>query len=235
VKSLDFDDEGVVVRARLVRATPVTKRSRAEMVAADMFGRQSLVLRPNDGVGPPLAEGDTIFGRGPVSLTSKLERIGGQADRLLGDTMIALLRDALEGAGDATGDAGRAAASVAGLATNVDRLLARQGAELSALTAETGLLVRRLRETADGPELARMPANLDRSAANLAAATENMDSATAMLAVLLADLEAGRGSAGMLLRDVALYDRTVGTLAALERLLDDVREHPKRYINVRLF
>jgi phospholipid/cholesterol/gamma-HCH transport system substrate-binding protein len=62
-----------------------------------------------------------------------------------------------------------------------------------------------------------------------------MDSVAVSLAAMLAGLRAGRGSAGMLLSDAELYERTTGALSALERLLDDVRQHPKRYINVRVF
>jgi ABC-type transporter Mla subunit MlaD len=40
VKALDFDARGVIVRVRLTRAVPLSDQAGAELVAADMFGRQ---------------------------------------------------------------------------------------------------------------------------------------------------------------------------------------------------
>jgi phospholipid/cholesterol/gamma-HCH transport system substrate-binding protein len=235
VKALEFDGSAVVVRVRLARAVPLTSLARAEMVAADVFGRQSIVLRPAHEAGPPLAHGDTLHGRGPVSLTARFDKLGRHADRLLGDSTIDLIRGTLEGAGGATASAGAAAAQIGVLAANADRLIAEQRASLDVLTREAGVFARRMSDAAAAPELASVPARLDSSAASLVSATRSMDSAAASLARVLADLEAGRGSAGMLLRDSALYARTTGALGALERLLDDVRANPKRYVTIRVF
>jgi hypothetical protein len=40
---------------------------------------------------------------------------------------------------------------------------------------------------------------------------------------------------GRVLTDTTLYNDMHETLVALRRLLDDVREHPGRYINVKVF
>lgn len=235
VKSLDFDGGSVVVRVRLIRPVPLSKKARAEMVAADVFGRQSIVLRPAGLDAPGLADGDTLAGRGPVALTAKLERLGGQAGRLLGDTTIDLIRGVLEGSAATAASATGTVSDIGTLVRGADRLIAEQRESLNAITRDAQLIARQLRETSADPAMASLPGRLDRSAANLVVATETMDSAAVTLAALLADLRAGRGSAGMLLRDTALYQRTTAALASLERLLDDVRANPKRYINVRVF
>jgi phospholipid/cholesterol/gamma-HCH transport system substrate-binding protein len=214
---------------------PLSSHARAELVAADVFGRQSVVLRPGDRSGRPLADGDTIHGRGPVSLTARFAGLGQRADRLLADSTIDLIRGALADAGAATASASVTAAGIGTLALNADRLITEQRNSLGSLVRETGLLARQLRETASAPELTSVPVRLDRAAANLVSATSSMDTAAASLVRVLAELESGRGSAGMLLRDSMLYARTTGTLAALERLLDDVRENPKRYLTVKVF
>jgi phospholipid/cholesterol/gamma-HCH transport system substrate-binding protein len=235
VKGLEFHAGAVVVEVRLLRSVPLSAHARAELVAADVFGRQSVVLRSTDKPGRAIADGDTLHGRGPVSLTARFDQIGRNADRLLADSTIDLLRGALNGAGGATSSASMAASRIGDLALNADRLIAEQRESLGSLVRETSLLAKQLRNTASAPELAAIPARLDESAANLVSATSSMDTAAASLVRILGGLEAGQGSAGLLLRDTTLYARTTGALAALEELLADVRKNPKRYVTVRVF
>ncbi|GAB3949406.1 MlaD family protein [Spirosoma harenae] len=52
---------------------------------------------------------------------------------------------------------------------------------------------------------------------------------------ILADVNNGRGSLGKLTSDEQLYRNVNATTASLERLLTDLREHPKRYVQFSLF
>jgi phospholipid/cholesterol/gamma-HCH transport system substrate-binding protein len=51
----------------------------------------------------------------------------------------------------------------------------------------------------------------------------------------MADLQAGKGSMGKLVTDEALYKNLEKTTKELEMLLEDVRLHPTRYVNVSVF
>ena len=48
-------------------------------------------------------------------------------------------------------------------------------------------------------------------------------------------LNAGEGTAGMLLKDTTLYTKLNETCKAAESLLQDLKENPKRYVNVTVF
>ncbi|MBN8824625.1 MULTISPECIES: MlaD family protein [unclassified Spirosoma] len=52
---------------------------------------------------------------------------------------------------------------------------------------------------------------------------------------ILADVNNGRGSLGKLTSDEQLYRNVNATAASLEKLLTDLREHPKRYVQFSLF
>ncbi len=52
---------------------------------------------------------------------------------------------------------------------------------------------------------------------------------------LMSDLQSGKGSMGKLMKDEALYHNLEKTSKQLELLLEDVRLHPTRYVNVSLF
>ncbi|HUF70309.1 MAG TPA: MlaD family protein [Longimicrobiales bacterium] len=234
VKSIDFGSGGVVVHVRLSRAVPFSSNARAEMVAADIFGRQSIVLRGDRG-GPPLANRDTLHGRPPVSLTTRFDNIGERIGDLLSKQTVADLRDVLTGAGNAANGAGEAAHDVASLARTAQDLLAGQERALASMTDEAGALLRNLRESTHPDSLGLLRRRLADSGTNLASATATMDTAATSLMRILEGFESGDGSLSRLLHDPALHEHTITVLASLDRLINDVRENPKRYVTIRVF
>src|SRR3954453_4953229 len=58
---------------------------------------------------------------------------------------------------------------------------------------------------------------------------------TARLDSAMAQLNSPKGSAGALLYDRQLYNNLNNTAISLHTLMDDLRVHPKRYVNVSLF
>ncbi len=52
---------------------------------------------------------------------------------------------------------------------------------------------------------------------------------------MMSDLQSGKGSVGKLLKDEAMYNNLTKASKELELLLQDVRLHPTRYVNVSLF
>lgn len=235
VKAIDFQGSDVIVRTRLNRAVPLTRNASAEMVAADMFGRQTLVLTAGSDNGPPLMTGDTLAGISPVTLTGRIESLGRQVDSMLSDSMIASVRGLLEGANATTGSATTAFGRIENLARTADDILTDQRGALTELTEEVAAVLHNLRAATDSASFADVRARLEATADRIDAVVSNMDAATATLAGLLDGIDSGRGTAGRLLTDDELYERAVGTMAALERLINDVRENPKRYVTIKVF
>jgi phospholipid/cholesterol/gamma-HCH transport system substrate-binding protein len=82
--------------------------------------------------------------------------------------------------------------------------------------------------------------NLDKTSANLAAAKipetlESLQSTVTELKGVVAKVNSNNGSLGLLLNDKKLYQNLEGTSRSLNILLDDVRIHPKRYVNISVF
>jgi len=71
-------------------------------------------------------------------------------------------------------------------------------------------------------------ADLGKTAKNLQKTLANVDK-------LMANLQAGKGTMGKILNDESLYNNLSKTSKELELLLQDVRLHPTRYVNVSLF
>jgi phospholipid/cholesterol/gamma-HCH transport system substrate-binding protein len=229
VRKLAFAGNGsVVVRTRLLERVPLTVDAHATLVAADLFGRQTIVLNEGDWRAARLLDGDTIHGLQPELMTTRMAELGRNAERLTGDTTILLMHAALDGAGEAT-------RAVARLSEEMRSLIDAQRASLAAITGDAATITRSVAAATDADAIVRMRLDAERTAASLAGATARMDSTAASLATLAAGLENGDGSAGMLLRDPALYVRTEALLASLEALVLDIEANPRRYINVRVF
>ena len=82
--------------------------------------------------------------------------------------------------------------------------------------------------------------NLDKTSANLAQARipetlESLNSTITELKGVVGKVNSNNGSLGLLLNDKTLYQNLEGTSRSLNILLDDVRVHPKRYVNISVF
>lgn len=229
VRSVDFTaDGGVVVRARLTRSTSLTRDATASLMALDVLGGQSLVLREGSASAPTLQDGDTLAGDAPPSLATRAEALSSQAERLVGDTTVTLVRGTLAGATEA-------ALELQGLMADARALLAAQAKSLTTASAEAAALASNLKAATSGEELRRAVTNLEETTANLAAMTGNLNATSAALSSVLRKVDTGEGTAARLLNDPAMYERTFAALTSLEALLRDLRENPKRYVNISLF
>lgn len=71
--------------------------------------------------------------------------------------------------------------------------------------------------------------------ADLTKTIKTIQTAVASLNVSLQKLNAGNGTASKLMNDTAFYQNLQGTLKSINTLVDDIKVHPKRYINVSVF
>lgn len=71
--------------------------------------------------------------------------------------------------------------------------------------------------------------------ADLGKTVKNLQKTLSSVDKVMANLQAGKGTMGKLLTDEELYKNLEKTTRELELLLEDVRLHPTRYINVSVF
>lgn len=77
--------------------------------------------------------------------------------------------------------------------------------------------------------------NASRAASRLDSTLTSLDRTVTRMDSLLARVEAGQGTLGKVVQDEDLYDQLVVTLKDAKDLLQDVREHPKRYFKFSVF
>ena len=121
---------------------------------------------------------------------------------------------------------------------NVDRIssdLTTSTRQLNTLMANFNRQMPSLMTKADGvlDNAQQLTQNL--SAIDLDATMQRVDRTLANVEAVTQKLNQPNGSAGLLMNDPTLYNRVNGTLNSAEQLLNDLREHPKRYINISIF
>jgi len=82
--------------------------------------------------------------------------------------------------------------------------------------------------------------NVDKTTANLATAripeaVASLEGTITELKGVVAKMNSNNGSLGLLLNDKKLYQNLEATTRSMNTLLDDLRLHPKRYVNISVF
>lgn len=133
--------------------------------------------------------------------------------------------------------------------SNIVANLSASSAELQKLlNTQTGALASSLKN------LNEFTANLDKNNEHISSTLDNVDKTTAHLAAAkipetvdglnatIGDLKATlqrinstNGSLGLLINDKRLYNNLEATTRSMNTLLDDLRVHPKRYVNISVF
>jgi len=75
----------------------------------------------------------------------------------------------------------------------------------------------------------------DLSSAEIGATVQSLETAATQLNKILNGINEGKGSLGKLTKDEALYKNLTSTSNSLNILLQDLRLHPKRYVQVSVF
>jgi len=75
----------------------------------------------------------------------------------------------------------------------------------------------------------------DLEKAKLTETINNLEGTLAGVNKMLADMQSGKGTMGKLMKDEAMYNNFTKASKELELLLQDLRLHPTRYVNVSVF
>jgi phospholipid/cholesterol/gamma-HCH transport system substrate-binding protein len=218
---------GVTVNLELQRQYPVPIDSRVELHTGGLLGGTIAQIVPGNAA-ETIRAGDVLPGSSSTGIFDTAEDLGIQAEDVLGRVQ-ALLSDGTVGAVNAS------AVELQGMLADMAALAAQQRQELGALSASLRRSAAGVEQATAGPELARSIQRLDAMTERLDQTIASLDRSSGSLESVIGRMERGEGTLGLLSRDEELYRNLNSAAANLDFLATDIRENPRRYINVRVF
>lgn len=108
-------------------------------------------------------------------------------------------------------------------------------AQLDSTLRSLRSLTTHLDSTVASPDLKRAVAQLDEVTGNLNEMVVNLRDATGSLAQIMTKMDQNKGTFGRMVNDTTLYVEMTKLSNSLRLLLDDIRERPGRYFNLKVF
>ncbi|KAA0990247.1 MlaD family protein [Dyadobacter aurulentus] len=195
------------------------------------------VIHLSVGTGAPMQDGDTLLAKKDPGITAVLQQ---QALPLVtsADSLIKNLNQVVAGFEETGLILNQVLKNYNQTGSSLQGLLNENRTNLLALTSNLNKLSTSLIETEKEikPLLTKTGTLADSlNALRLGETVQNANRTIGELHNLLASVESGKGTAGKLIKDETLYTNIDRTVVSLNKLLTNLREHPKRYINISVF
>jgi phospholipid/cholesterol/gamma-HCH transport system substrate-binding protein len=230
VSNVELDPRGtILVKMSIEDDYSVPRNSKAAVVPVGIFGDQEIALIPE-------APSPIFFNRGdsipPAEPKAGLPELTARADTIsqrLDDVAKTVQLELVHGGG--ISDLRKSLAAVNDLARSLSVIANEQSKQLT-------LTLTRFRNTAaalDSVQLDSTLRNLQATSRNLATFTDSLRSTTQQLNAVLNKVNNGDGTLGKLLNDPGLYYDVRRLTTRLDSLTLDFKQHPRRYINLRIF
>ncbi|MBW3572865.1 MAG: MCE family protein [Gemmatimonadetes bacterium] len=227
IRDFTITRDGVRVSMELESEYPVPADSRISIVSGGLL--QSMVAEVVPGDSPErVRDGAVLPSTEAATLTQTAETLSAGADTVLNRAQDLLSRENISAVGASTAQLQALLVALTGLAVE-------QRQQLNALTSSLTRSAQGLEGATTQPELARALARTDSMSLRLDAATASLQQASTSVASLVERIEGGEGTLGKLIQDDQLYQNLNAAVAGLNQLTTDIRQNPRRYINVSVF
>lgn len=227
IRDFQIAPGGVRVFMELEKEFDVPADSRISLVSGGLL--QSMVAEVVPGTSPQrVADGAELPYVSKEGLEDTAEKLAGRTDSVLIAAQALLSQQTVNAVG-------ASAQEMQELLRQLTLLATDQRSQLNSLTTSLRASAAGIEGAATRPELARAIARTDSLTIKLDGASASLQQAGTSLANLTARMERGEGSLGKLMSDDQLYDNLNAAVTSLNQLTTDIRENPRRYINVRVF
>ncbi|ESU18743.1 hypothetical protein FCR2A7T_21460 [Flavobacterium cauense R2A-7] len=237
VNTITIDEKTgkLLVEIQMDNDVPVAKSSTASIYEPGFIGGKQIAINPNFEDTNYAKSGDYLQPKVILGLTASLEKnlapIQEKLDKVLAnaDALLMNLNDILD----------------ANTKSNLKKTIAELNTTMTNFSSVSGNLDKVVADNKD--KLGSVVTNLDKTTGNfvkisedlekakLGETVENLEKTLANVNKIMADMESGKGTMGKLLKDDAMYNNLTKASKEIELLLQDLRLHPTRYVNVSLF
>ncbi|MCI9845426.1 MlaD family protein [Flavobacterium pectinovorum] len=225
----------LLVELQLKTDFPISKTSKASLYSPSLIGGKQIKIIPNMADKDLAVDGQTLESAVQLGLT---ESLGGKIEPIQQklDLMLANINTLVSGLNNVLDKKGQEdlKKSLSELSKTMEQFHKASGSLNSILDTNKGQI------NGVVTNFNKMSSNFNKisdslNKADLGKTVRNLNQTLAKVDGLMSNLNSGKGTAGKLLNDDALYNNLSKTSKELELLLQDVRLHPTRYVNVSVF
>lgn len=239
-----YGKDSVKVTISLKRKQEVPEGSVAYLFSPDLMSGKAIKLELGDGSKVLEAKSRISTGIEPGALakiTSQLDPVVVNATRIMVrlDSIMATIQQILNPEAQKNIEHGLASMdvtmkNVAALSTSLNK----ESSHLAGIIRNTNSISGNISRNND--QIDAIIGNLkitseQLSKADIDATIQSLQATLDQTQILLAKINSGEGSLGMMANDKQLYTNLTSSMSSLDRLLDDLKKRPSRYINIRLF
>jgi len=210
-------------------------------ISAGLLGSSNITIEKHDTT-VSLKDGDYlqtredpgIFGDLPSQAGSTLANVRTSLDSL--KVVFGNLNKLLDG--NTKGNLQQAIANMALATSSLNKLLDPEHSMLASTLRNTNAITENLKKNNDS--ITAVISNAKQfseqlSHLNMHQTMDTLQSAISQLKATIHKLSSNEGTLGALINDKKLYNKLNDVLLSAEILMDDLRQHPKRYVNISIF
>ena len=230
VDRVELDPNGtLVVGLKVQQQYRVPKGSTATVQANGIFGDQLIAIKPVVGQKEYMLQGDTIpTGQGSPGTAELLSK---------GDSIASDVR-ALTGKVRAEFVDGGGMQDVRATITQLTRLVAQMSRVMTEQSTQLTRTQDALRNTIASVDTAKIDStltNVRAMSASLEQLSRELKQTNAQVQTVVAKVSSGDGTVGKLMNDDAIYRRLDSVLLRVDSLMADIKNNPRKYINLKIF
>jgi phospholipid/cholesterol/gamma-HCH transport system substrate-binding protein len=234
VQRFDIDKDQVAIRLEVEGEYRIPKDSRVELKSQGLLGSMVAEFIPGH-ANEVLRRGDTVPGGIGPGVFDKVNDLSESADKALGRVQSLLSETTVKNIESGSVELNR-------LLKELQVMVSEQRGELKQLTTSFRQVSENLRKATSGPELEQSVKRMDAITKQLDELTVSLGRSSKSAEGLLARIDRGEGVLGKLSKDDALYVNTNEAMLSfskaaqeMAKLTEDLRLHPKKYVNLSLF
>jgi phospholipid/cholesterol/gamma-HCH transport system substrate-binding protein len=207
---------------------PISKSSIAEIYDAGLVGGRQIAIKPNFQDKEYIKTGDYLKASSKLGITDalaqQLEPLQFKVQKLLdnADVLFANVNDMLDE---------KTKLNLKNSISELNKTLT----EFNGLVSENKNKLNTTLKNLDNTTANFSKISDSIASANLGQTIKNLEKTLANVDKIMSDIDKGNGTMGKLMKDDVMYNNFTATSKELELLLQDVRLHPTRYVNVSLF
>lgn len=228
-------DGKLLVEMQINTDFPISKSSIAEIYDSGLVGGRQIAIKPNFQDKNYIKSGDYLKASSKLGITDalaqqleplqyKVQKLLDNADALFTNVNDILDEKTKQNLKNSISELNKTLSEFSVASKNINGMIADNKSKFNSTMTNFDNTAANFSKMSDS--LAK--ANLGQTVRNLEKTIANVDK-------IMIDIEQGKGTMGKLMKDDAMYTNFTNTSKELELLLQDVRLHPTRYVNVSLF